>query len=300
MKGRSEDQHVEHHGDGGRKTTKHQPTETYKTHTAPFRHRHGGSQLGAGRALEHLVHNHNKVLFEHNRATDQEYLEPYKEIPSEDQKIALEEAAPAEYIQKKISSSSLIDGKSPQKGSKETTIDEKDKGTADDWVPRSKELIRLVGRHPMNAEPPLHTLVKKGLITPTYLHYVRNHGEVPKIDSTSYKISISGLVDKSREFTLDELRKFPSINIPVTLTCDGNRRKELNTIKKTRGFGFGAAGTSCAYWTGVLLRDVLKECGVKKRRMARNTYALTAKKNWQKVRMGRAFRLATLWIKQMM
>ena len=41
-------------------------------------------------------------------------------------------------------------------------MDEQDKGTPDDWVPRNKELIRLVGRHPMNAEPPTHTLVRKG------------------------------------------------------------------------------------------------------------------------------------------
>jgi hypothetical protein len=52
-------------------------------------------------------------------------------------------------------------------------IDDRDVGTPDDWVPRHKDLIRLTGRHPFNAEPPPDVLLDKGFITPTDLHYVR-------------------------------------------------------------------------------------------------------------------------------
>eukprot|EP01051_Picozoa_sp_SAG22_P003113 SAG22_NODE_147_length_17533_cov_46.384536_12_plen_278_part_00 len=41
------------------------------------------------------------------------------------------------------------------------------------------DLIRLTGKHPFNCEPPLDTLYNQGFITPTSLHYVRNHGERP-------------------------------------------------------------------------------------------------------------------------
>ena len=51
-------------------------------------------------------------------------------------------------------------------------------------------------------------------------------------------------------------------DIPVTLTCDGNRRKEVNMIKHTRGFSWGAGGTSTAVWKGVPLRLILNKCGV--------------------------------------
>lgn len=39
-------------------------------------------------------------------------------------------------------------------------VDDRDKGTSDDWVPRHPELVRLTGRHPFNCEPPLSTLME--------------------------------------------------------------------------------------------------------------------------------------------
>ena len=57
--------------------------------------------------------------------------------------------------------------------------------------------------------------------------------------------------------------KMPAREIPVTLVCAGNRRKEENLRKQTIGFNWGAAGHACSVWKGVLLRDVLLECGVK-------------------------------------
>lgn len=62
---------------------------------------------------------------------------------------------------------------------------------------------------------------------------------------------------------MDELvERFETINIPVALACDGNRRKELNMIKRSKGFNWGSGAVSCAYWKGPLLRDVLLAAGV--------------------------------------
>lgn len=55
---------------------------------------------------------------------------------------------------------------------------------------------------------------------------------------------------------------FKTINIPVALACDGNRRKELNMIKRSKGFSWGSGAVSCAYWKGPLLRDVLLAAGI--------------------------------------
>lgn len=64
--------------------------------------------------------------------------------------------------------------------------------------------------------------------------------------------------------SMDDIENlFDSINIAVALSCDGNRRKELNMIRRSKGFNWGAAAISCAYWKGPLLRDVLLAAGVK-------------------------------------
>ncbi|KAB5513293.1 hypothetical protein GE09DRAFT_1267342 [Coniochaeta sp. 2T2.1] len=152
------------------------------------------------------------------------------------------------------------DGKqiSPQKqNGNELSIDEQDQFTPDNWLPRSTDLIRLTGKHPLNAEAPLPELFSAGLITPNKLHYVRNHGAVPRLLWEFHKLDIQ-YGDKTAVLTMDELKNnYDTINIPIALACDGNRRKELNMVKKSKGFNWGAGAVSCAYWRGPLLRDVL-------------------------------------------
>lgn len=55
------------------------------------------------------------------------------------------------------------------------SIDEVDQFSPDNWIPRSSALIRLTGKHPLNAEPQLTSLFDAGLVTPNEYHYVRNH-----------------------------------------------------------------------------------------------------------------------------
>ncbi|KAH9828208.1 Nitrate reductase [NADH] 1 [Teratosphaeria destructans] len=68
----------------------------------------------------------------------------------------------------------LNDGKrtSAQTHNRSTiSIDEQDQFGPDNWRPRSGHLIRLTGKHPLNAEAELSTLYDAGLITPNELHY---------------------------------------------------------------------------------------------------------------------------------
>ena len=145
-----------------------------------------------------------------------------------------------------------------------TAIDDRDKKTPDNWVPRHPELIRLTGKHPFNCEPPLEKLFEQGFLTPPSLHYVRNHGYCPKGSWEEHVVSIEGVVDFPLKLTMDELVAMPSLTIPVTLVCAGNRRKEQNMVKQTIGFNWGAAGHATGKWTGVRLSDILEKAGYDK------------------------------------
>lgn len=146
--------------------------------------------------------------------------------------------------------------------SDEASIDEQDQFTPDNWLPRSADLIRLTGKHPLNAEAPLSELFAAGLITPNKLHYVRNHGPVPRLLWEFHRLDVE-YGGETTTLTMDDLReKYEAINIPVALACDGNRRKELNMIRKSKGFDWGPGGASCAFWKGPLLRDVLLSANV--------------------------------------
>lgn len=153
-------------------------------------------------------------------------------------------------------------GESPIKGpTYPDDLDEVDQYTPDNWVARSDGLIRLTGKHPFNGEANLTKIYEAGLITPNRLHYVRNHGAVPHLLWESHKIEVSA--GTSLTLTMDDLTdQFPSINIPVFLACDGNRRKELNMIRRSKGFDFGAGAVGCAFWKGALLRDILTAANV--------------------------------------
>lgn len=58
------------------------------------------------------------------------------------------------------------------------------------------------------------------------------------------------MVDKPMIFTMNDLvNKFENVTLLCTLVCAGNRRKEQNMVKKTKGFNWGASGTG----TGAVL-----------------------------------------------
>ncbi|GES59192.1 nitrate reductase [Aspergillus terreus] len=137
-----------------------------------------------------------------------------------------------------------------------------DKGTPDHHVPRDPRLIRLTGVHPFNVEPPLTALYKEGFLTTQELFYVRNHGPVPQVadeEVLSWEISIEGLVEKPIVLNFRQiLQQYEQITAPITLVCAGNRRKEQNTVRKSKGFSWGSAALSTALFTGPMMADILR------------------------------------------
>ncbi|RFU35632.1 hypothetical protein B7463_g648, partial [Scytalidium lignicola] len=142
-----------------------------------------------------------------------------------------------------------------------TEILKEDLKTPDYHVPRDPRLIRLTGTHPFNTEPPLSALYEEGFLTSPELFYVRNHGPVPQVDDSTimdWEFSIEGLVKNPIKLTLrDVIESYSQITVPITLVCAGNRRKEQNQVRKSKGFSWGAAGVSTALWTGIALSDVI-------------------------------------------
>jgi len=100
-----------------------------------------------------------------------------------------------------------------------------------------------------------------GTITPSSLHYERHHAGVPEIDPAEHRLLIHGLVSKPLSFSLDDLKRFPSISRTHFLECSGNSVGDLNgnpppTVQASHGL------LSCSEWTGVSLGLVLREVGV--------------------------------------
>lgn len=195
-----------------------------------------------------------------------------EELKEEDEKPELtpQERSLLQVLQREgryIAKLKQNDGKkrSPQIHNRSSiTIDEQDQFTPDNWLPRCPDLIRLTGKHPFNAEPPLIRLFEGGLITPNELHFVRNHGSVPRLLWEFHRLDIE-YNDKTLSLTMEQLKtryQDSVINIPIAMACTGNRRKELNLLRKTKGANNAAASVGCAYWKGPTLRSVLLSAGV--------------------------------------
>jgi nitrate reductase (NAD(P)H) len=74
----------------------------------------------------------------------------------------------------------------------------------------------------------MDVLMASGFITPPSIHYVRNHGAVPKLSWESHTITVNGLVEQQLTISMDELAAMPSVTIPVTLVCAGTAWRLYN------------------------------------------------------------------------
>ena len=129
--------------------------------------------------------------------------------------------------------------------------------------PKRHPMLKVMTAKPFNAESPKE-LATDSLITPSKLHFVRNHMPVPQVDIEKFELEIvNDLNGQTVAFKLDDLKKFPVYSIPVTLQCSGNKRKFMNDYEGgIHGLMWDVNAISTAEWTGVKLKDVLAFCGV--------------------------------------
>src|SRR6187401_1450930 len=64
-------------------------------------------------------------------------------------------------------------------------------------------------------------------LTPTGLHYLLTHFDIPAIDAASWRLEIGGAVTRPLSLSLDDLRARPAESRAVTLECAGNGRARL-------------------------------------------------------------------------
>ncbi|MEA5404824.1 sulfite oxidase [Arcicella sp. DC2W] len=133
-------------------------------------------------------------------------------------------------------------------------------GALPDW--KNKELIILSDK-PWNVETPPHLLDDK--VTPVEKMFIRNNGLIPEanIDINTWTLTIGGeSVKTSKTYKLKELKeKFKQYTYQLTLECGGNGRSGY--FPQTSGNQWEQGAVSCAEWTGVRLKDILADVGLK-------------------------------------
>ena len=90
-----------------------------------------------------------------------------------------------------------------------------------------------------------------GALTPKDQFFTTQHYGHPTIDPATFRLKISGLVERPKSFSLDELKAMGKDELVAGFECSGNGRGRVQ--------GFASNGR----WTGVPLRKVLKEAGLK-------------------------------------
>ena len=115
---------------------------------------------------------------------------------------------------------------------------------------------------PWNVEARPHQL--DDAITPFENIFIRNNGLIPEdIDATKWTLTIGGeSVNKEKIYTLSELKtKFKAYTYQLVLECGGNGRAGF--YPPTAGNQWEEGAVYCSAWTGVRLKDVLEDVGIK-------------------------------------
>jgi len=80
--------------------------------------------------------------------------------------------------------------------------------------------------------------------------YALQHMNRPEIDPATYRLKLTGLVNKPTEFSLDDLKGMHATEVAAGYECSGNSPRSVQGL------------SSCGMFKGVKLSDVLKHVGV--------------------------------------
>ena len=63
-----------------------------------------------------------------------------------------------------------------------------------------------------------------GIITPAPLHFVQQHSShFPEIDAQQHRLTIHGMVDRPLSFSMDDLKRLPSVSRVHFVECHGKQ-----------------------------------------------------------------------------
>jgi DMSO/TMAO reductase YedYZ molybdopterin-dependent catalytic subunit len=97
-------------------------------------------------------------------------------------------------------------------------------------------------------------------ITPTGLHYLVTHWDIPAADPAGWTLGLRGAVREPVALTMPEVRARPRRTERVTLECAGNGRGWLSPRPVSLPWLGEAIGT--AEWTGTPLAPLLEDAGL--------------------------------------
>ena len=115
---------------------------------------------------------------------------------------------------------------------------------------------------PYDAETPVREFTS--FLTPNHRFFVRSHFGPPApewIAEANWRLRVGGLIEHPLEFTLKDLKKFERVTVTAVVQCSGNGRAFHRP--KVPGVQWEKGAVGNAEWTGVRLRDVLAEAGVR-------------------------------------
>jgi DMSO/TMAO reductase YedYZ molybdopterin-dependent catalytic subunit len=118
-----------------------------------------------------------------------------------------------------------------------------------------------------NAETRFASLAETGYHTPNERFFVRNHTATPVLTADDWSLTVWGdglSHGRPVEFTLDDLKRLPSVTRSAFVECAGNGRglfaaQQGQSVSGT-AWTLGAIGA--ARWRGVRLADVLRRAGL--------------------------------------
>jgi DMSO/TMAO reductase YedYZ molybdopterin-dependent catalytic subunit len=119
---------------------------------------------------------------------------------------------------------------------------------------REREM-RILAEKPLNAETPVAAL--RSWITANSFFFHRNQSELKTaVSLTGWKMAVEGEVENPREFSFDEILRYPKAICANTLECSGNGRSLLR--QKASGNPWTIGGVGNAVWGGVWLKELLQ------------------------------------------
>src|SRR4030095_4934347 len=101
---------------------------------------------------------------------------------------------------------------------------------------------------PVNRQLDVRTIT--GPFTPKDQFFTTQHYGHPDVDAATFKLKVSGLVERPLALSLDDLKKMGPVDLVAGFECSGNRRPLQ---------GLSSNGK----WTGIPLKKVLDRAGVK-------------------------------------
>jgi len=90
-----------------------------------------------------------------------------------------------------------------------------------------------------------------GMFTPKDQFFTTQHMGHPDVDPAAFRLKVTGLVEKPKSYSLDQLKALGATEVPAGFECSGNSPRGMQGL------------ASCGKFTGVPLRKVLSEAGVK-------------------------------------